>query len=161
MAEPITGPPGLPLLGNLNDIDPGDSMSSLSRLADTYGIYFPSIGRRSIALTFWHAGPIFKLNLGGEDKLFISTHELMNEVCDEKRFSKTVSGPLAQIRNGVEDGLFTAYPGEHNWEIAHRVLMPGTLHIIIWQKKADMVQHLDLYQSVACSTKCMTLLPSW
>ncbi|PMD30907.1 fatty acid hydroxylase [Hyaloscypha variabilis F] len=106
MAEPIPGPPGLPLLGNLNDIDPGDSMSSLSRLADTYG-------------------PIFKLNLGGEDKLFISTHELMNEVCDEKRFSKTVSGPLAQIRNGVEDGLFTAYPGEHNWEIAHRVLMPA------------------------------------
>jgi cytochrome P450 / NADPH-cytochrome P450 reductase len=52
MAEPIPGPPGLPLLGNLNDIDPGDSMSSLSRLADTYGIYFPSIGRRSIALTF-------------------------------------------------------------------------------------------------------------
>jgi cytochrome P450/NADPH-cytochrome P450 reductase len=37
-----------------------------------------------------------------------------------------VAGPLAQIRNCVEDGLFTAHPGEHNWEIAHRVLMPGT-----------------------------------
>ena len=72
------------------------------------------------------AGPIFKLNLGGVDRLFISTHELMNEICDEKRFSKALSGPLEQIRNGIEDGLFTAYPGEHNWEIAHRVLMPGT-----------------------------------
>jgi cytochrome P450/NADPH-cytochrome P450 reductase len=70
-------------------------------------------------------GPIFKLNLEGNDKLFISTHELMNEVCDEKRFTKMVSGALGQIRNGVADGLFTAYPGEHNWEIAHRVLMPA------------------------------------
>lgn len=52
----------------------------------------------------------------------------MDEVCDEKRFTKQVSGSLAQIRNGVNDGLFTAHPGEHNWEIAHRVLMPGTLH---------------------------------
>ncbi len=49
----------------------------------------------------------------------------MNEVSDEKRFSKKVSGPLEQIRNGVKDGLFTAHAGEHNWEIAHRVLMPG------------------------------------
>jgi hypothetical protein len=51
----------------------------------------------------------------------------MDEVCDEKRFTKFVSGALAQIRNGVQDGLFTAHPGEHNWEIAHRVLMPGNL----------------------------------
>jgi cytochrome P450 / NADPH-cytochrome P450 reductase len=72
-------------------------------------------------------GPIFKLSLGGKEKLFISTQELMNEVCDEKRFEKNVSGALEQIRNGVQDGLFTAYPGEHNWEIAHRVLMPGML----------------------------------
>jgi cytochrome P450/NADPH-cytochrome P450 reductase len=49
----------------------------------------------------------------------------MDEVSDEKRFTKMVSGALEQIRNGIKDGLFTAYPGEHNWEIAHRVLMPG------------------------------------
>ena len=126
MAAPIPGPPGLPFLGNLNDIDPGDSLNSLSRLADTYGTQFPSSSHIGNALTPWHSGPIYKLSLGGEDRLFISTHELMNEVCDEKRFSKTVSGPLEQIRNGIEDGLFTAYPGEHNWEVAHRVLMPGT-----------------------------------
>jgi len=83
-----------------------------------------------------NAGPIFKLNLSGEEKLFISTHELMNEVCDEKRFSKTVSGALEQIRNGVGDGLFTAYPGEHNWEIAHRVLMPCRKYLF-WQTEVD------------------------
>ncbi|KAH9204492.1 putative cytochrome P450 oxidoreductase OrdA-like protein [Leptodontidium sp. 2 PMI_412] len=106
MTEPIPGPPGLPLLGNINDIDPADSMADLCRLADTYG-------------------PIFKLNLGGSDRVFISTRELLNEVCDDQRFTKMVSGPLEEIRNGVHDGLFTAYPGEHNWEIAHRVLMPA------------------------------------
>ena len=57
----------------------------------------------------------------------------MNEVCDEKRFAKNVSGALEQIRNGVADGLFTAYSGEHNWEIAHRVLMPGAFWGIGWE----------------------------
>lgn len=37
-----------------------------------------------------------------------------------------VSAGLAEIRNGVNDGLFTAnYPGEENWAIAHRVLVPA------------------------------------
>lgn len=76
-------------------------------------------------LTRWCEGPIFRLTLGGEEKIFITTQSLMDEVCNEKRFSKLVAGSLAQIRNGVQDGLFTAHPGEHNWEIAHRVLMPG------------------------------------
>ncbi|KAL3421663.1 bifunctional P-450/NADPH-P450 reductase [Phlyctema vagabunda] len=106
MTEVIPGPPGLPILGNLNDIDPTDTIHSLGRLADIYG-------------------PIYKLTLGGEEKIFISNHALLNEACDEKRFSKIVAGALNQIRNGVEDGLFTAHPGEHNWEVAHRVLMPA------------------------------------
>ncbi|KAL5312931.1 hypothetical protein ACEPPN_019357 [Leptodophora sp. 'Broadleaf-Isolate-01'] len=119
MTEPIPGPPGLPLLGNINDIDPADSMADLCRLVDTYG-------------------PIFKLNLGGSDRVFISTRELLNEVCDDKRFTKMVSGPLEEIRNGVHDGLFTAYPGEHNWEIAHRVLMPvGGKMGKIWPEGED------------------------
>ncbi|KAH7346150.1 P450 family fatty acid hydroxylase [Rhexocercosporidium sp. MPI-PUGE-AT-0058] len=106
MTEPIPGAPGLPILGNSNDIDPLDATASLCRLAETYG-------------------PIFKATLGGCEKVFISTHELLDEVCDEKRFTKMVFGSLEQIRNGIHDGLFTAYPGEHNWEVAHRVLMPA------------------------------------
>jgi cytochrome P450/NADPH-cytochrome P450 reductase len=34
---PIPGPPGLPILGNIYDLDYPDTVSSLSRLADTYG----------------------------------------------------------------------------------------------------------------------------
>lgn len=32
---------------------------------------------------------------------------------------------MAQVRNATGDGLFTALPGEHSWEVAHRVLMPA------------------------------------
>ncbi|RFU30218.1 hypothetical protein B7463_g6139, partial [Scytalidium lignicola] len=106
MTEPIPGPPGLPLLGNMADLNPADATNSLIRFAHIYG-------------------PIYKLNLGGEDRIFISSRDLLNEICDEKRFQKRVGGALEQIRNGVQDGLFTAYPGEHNWEVAHRVLMPA------------------------------------
>jgi cytochrome P450 / NADPH-cytochrome P450 reductase len=34
---PIPGPPGLPILGNIYDLDYPDTTSSFSRLADTYG----------------------------------------------------------------------------------------------------------------------------
>ncbi|TID25135.1 fatty acid hydroxylase [Venturia nashicola] len=104
--QPIPGPPGLPLLGNLTDLDPVDGIGSLGRLADKYG-------------------EIYKLNLAGMDKLFISSVSLLNDMCDEKRFTKAVQGALEEVRHGVQDGLFTAYPGEHNWEVAHRTLMPA------------------------------------
>lgn len=58
--------------------------------------------------------------------MFISTYELVDEICDEERFTKVVTAGLREIRNGVQDGLFTAdYPGEDNWAIAHRVLVPA------------------------------------
>jgi len=104
---PIPGPPGVPLLGNIPDIDLDHPIESLGRIADTYG-------------------EIFKLRLGrGDDKIFISSQNLLNELCDEKRFMKIVDGPLAQVRNLAYDGLFTAHPGEHNWEVAHRTLLPA------------------------------------
>ncbi|KAF3492289.1 fatty acid hydroxylase [Arthroderma uncinatum] len=106
MPEPIPGPAPLPIVGNAHNLDLVNTYTTLGNLADTYG-------------------PIFKLTLGGQERIFITTQALMNEVCDEKRFSKLVSGALGQIRNGVQDGLFTAHTGEHNWEIAHRVLMPA------------------------------------
>jgi cytochrome P450 / NADPH-cytochrome P450 reductase len=61
----------------------------------------------------------------GKERFFISSHELLNEVCDEKRFVKVVSGGLEQVRNGLKDGLFTAHHGEPNWGIAHRTLVPA------------------------------------
>lgn len=57
--------------------------------------------------------------------MVISSVELMDEFCDEKRFVKVIRGALAEVRNAVGDGLFTAHDGERNWGIAHRVLMPA------------------------------------
>ncbi|KAF2995803.1 hypothetical protein E8E13_000542 [Curvularia kusanoi] len=102
----IPGPPGLPFIGNVSDIDPDNTNQSLCNLTDTYG-------------------PIWKFTLGGNDRIVIGSQALMNEICDEERFSKTVAAGLKQVRNGVHDGLFTAYgPQEENWGIAHRVLLP-------------------------------------
>ena len=55
----------------------------------------------------------------------IGSQALMDEVCDEGRFTKIVAAVLKQARNGVHDGLGTAHrPEERNWGIAHRVLAP-------------------------------------
>lgn len=61
----------------------------------------------------------------GEPRYVISSHELVDEVCNEERFTKKVSAGLNEIRNGVHDGLFTARYGEENWAVAHRALMPA------------------------------------
>ncbi|KIX94974.1 uncharacterized protein Z520_09284 [Fonsecaea multimorphosa CBS 102226] len=106
MSTPIPSPPGIPILGNVLDIDPNNANQSLRHLADKYG-------------------PIFKLSVFGADRYIISSVELLNEICDEKRFHKAVSGALDQVRNGVGSGLFTAYHGEHDWEVAHRTLVPA------------------------------------
>ncbi|KAI1305496.1 bifunctional P-450:NADPH-P450 reductase [Xylaria venustula] len=103
---PIPSPPTLPLVGNVAQIDPVQSRRSFSDFADKYGeifrLYFP----------------------GGRSIVFVNSHRLVDEVCNEKRFAKKPNGVLAEIRNGVHDGLFTAQPGEEAWGIAHRVFGP-------------------------------------
>ena len=69
-------------------------------------------------------GEIFRLDLAGRRVVVCSSHELVNDLCDSERFEKPVSGALEQVRVLTKDGLFTAYPGEHNWGVAHRLLMP-------------------------------------
>jgi cytochrome P450/NADPH-cytochrome P450 reductase len=49
----------------------------------------------------------------------------MDELCDEKRFVKMVGGGIRALRTAVNDGLFTGYMEEHNWQIAHRTLVPA------------------------------------
>ena len=102
----IPQPRPLPILGNLPDIDANASMQSFMRLAEAHG-------------------PIFRLTLGGRTITFLGSQELVNEVCDESRFSKKVHRPLEVIRDFAGDGLFTAYNEEPNWAKAHRLLMPA------------------------------------
>jgi cytochrome P450 / NADPH-cytochrome P450 reductase len=46
----------------------------------------------------------------GRELYVISTAELLNDVSDEKKFSKVVAGPLLLVRNATGDGLFTVRP---------------------------------------------------
>ncbi|KLU91733.1 hypothetical protein MAPG_10682 [Magnaporthiopsis poae ATCC 64411] len=103
---PIPEPSGLPFLGNIGILDREFPLGSMVSLADQYG-------------------EIYRLRLLGSSFVVVSTHALANEVCDEKRFGKAIHPSLQEVRKGVHDGLFTAHPGEENWGIAHRVLMPA------------------------------------
>ncbi|KAL5336528.1 putative cytochrome P450 [Aspergillus crustosus] len=102
----IPEPNGLPFLGNITTINQEFPLGSMLSLAEEYG-------------------EIYRMRFPGRSVVMVSTHALVDEVFDEKRFKKSVSAALRYVRDGVHDGLFTAHMGEVNWEIAHRVLMPA------------------------------------
>lgn len=104
--QPIPQPKKRPLLGNLRELDQDSPIQSLMRLAREFG-------------------PIFRLDLPGRSPIFVSSRELVHELCDEERFDKRVHAPLQEIRAFAGDGLFTARTDETNWGKAHRILMPA------------------------------------
>ena len=59
------------------------------------------------------------------NRIVVSSQALLDELCDEKRFTKSVGGATKALRYAAHDGLFTAYMSEHNWQVAHRILMPA------------------------------------
>lgn len=73
--EPIPSPPGLPILGNLTSLNPEGPIQSMAQLADQYG-------------------PIFQLKMLGRTVTVVSSNALVNEVCDETRFKKTIGSAL-------------------------------------------------------------------
>ncbi|KAK4675784.1 hypothetical protein QC764_512510 [Podospora pseudoanserina] len=107
MSSPLTipGPPGLPLLGNIMDVNPSNTWWSLRTLAEKYG-------------------EIFKIKVLGHEIVFVASAALAEEICDETRFRKFVGGPIVEIRYAVHDALFTAYDHEESWGIAHRIIAP-------------------------------------
>ncbi|KAM0504724.1 hypothetical protein ACHAP8_002110 [Fusarium lateritium] len=102
----IPGPKGsLPVLGNLFDLDLNDSLTSLINMGQKYA-------------------PIFSLELAGHREIMVCSRDLLDELCDETRFHKLVTGGVHKLRPLAGDGLFTAQHGNHEWGIAHRILMP-------------------------------------
>lgn len=116
MPSPIPSPPSLPFVGNLLDIagpkDRDAPLKPFERLADKYG-------------------PIYKLMLGGQERIVIANHELFEEVCDETRFFKAAGPALKSLTrtpaaSGAPPGLFLAPSEKHpDWGQAHRILMPA------------------------------------
>ncbi|ART68640.1 cytochrome [Mycobacterium dioxanotrophicus] len=70
-------------------------------------------------------GPLFYADFTGSRRLYACSLELVDELCDESRFTKGITDRLDRFRTLVENGLFTSYPGENGWEQAHDVLIPG------------------------------------
>ncbi len=104
--EPIPQPPARPIVGNLFDIDRGAPLEDIARLANEYR-------------------PIFKLSFAGREAVFVSGFELVDELCDMRRFDKLVGRGLTEVREFAGDGLFTAHTEETNWQKAHRILLPA------------------------------------
>ncbi|POR33668.1 Bifunctional P450/NADPH-P450 reductase [Tolypocladium paradoxum] len=104
MAEaiPIPEPPGLPLLGNLAEFTTSP-LKDVLRLADTYGGW---VDKTSL-------GSVFRVHLATQPAVFVTTNELVNDLCDEKRFHKSLASVLR------------ARDEEPNWGKAHRVLTPA------------------------------------
>ncbi|MEV6682278.1 cytochrome P450 [Streptomyces erythrochromogenes] len=104
--HPVPGPRGLPVLGNAPALARGSAIEALMGLAQKYG-------------------PIFKLALPSGDRLVVSGADLVEEICDDKRFDKDVGGGLARLRDGaVGTGLFTADTDDPLWRQAHQILLP-------------------------------------
>ena len=45
----------------------------------------------------------------GRQLVVINSHNLLNELCDDKRFPKLVTGAVKEISALVHDGLFTYF----------------------------------------------------
>src|ERR1700690_4187210 len=102
--DPIPHPPTKPVVGNMLSRDSTAPVQNLARLAR-------------------ELGPIFWLDMMGAPIVFVAGHDLVDELSDEKRFDKTVRGPLRRVRAIGGDALFTADTEEPNWSKAHNILL--------------------------------------
>ena len=102
--NPIPQPPAKPVVGNMLSLDSSSPIQDLTRLAK-------------------ELGPIFWLDMMGAPIVFVSGHDLVDELSDEKRFDKAVRGALRRVRAVGGDGLFTADTNEPNWSKAHNILL--------------------------------------
>jgi cytochrome P450/NADPH-cytochrome P450 reductase len=104
--EPIPRPPAKPVVGHMLELDPNGPIQSLMRIAKKMG-------------------PIFELEIMNRAFTVVSGFSIVDELCDEKRFDKSVRGALGRVRELAGDGLFTAYTSEPNWSKAHNILLPN------------------------------------
>ncbi|KAH9989422.1 cytochrome P450 [Xylariaceae sp. FL0662B] len=118
--EPIPGPPGWPLIGNLLDIDLDNTMQSFMALTEEWG-------------------RIFKVRLGGNDRIFLASQELVNEVCSRKEFSKHIMGSIGALAKVLPHGLFTADTAQESWGQARRTLNPAFTPVSIKKMFDEML----------------------
>ena len=122
--HPIPHPPRTPLLGNMLTVDGGAPVQDLMRIAR-------------------EQGPIFWLDMMGTPLVVVSGADLVEELCDEKRFDKAVRGSLRRVRMLGGDALFTADTQEPNWQKAHNILLPTFAHRMMQTYHEGMLDIAD------------------
>lgn len=103
----VPSPPALPVLGHLRQIAKKGLIGYLLEVS------------RDIP------EGIFKLKFGSRVGYFVTSADLVAELCDESRFRKMPGPGLRVVRRFAGDGLFTAFSEEPNWGKAHRILLPA------------------------------------
>ncbi|MEM7060531.1 MAG: cytochrome P450 [Pseudomonadota bacterium] len=101
----IPMPEKMPLIGNVLSVDSTAPLQSLMEMTR-------------------ELGPIMRMDMMGTPIVVASGHDLVHELCDEKRFDKAVRGSLRRVRAIGGDGLFTGDTQEANWSKAHNILLP-------------------------------------
>jgi unspecific monooxygenase len=110
-------------------------------------------------------GPIFQLQIFGQNFVFVSGAELAAEMCDESRFRKGSSPAQEALREYVGDALFTARDGEPNWRLAHDLLLPAfsqsamrRYHPVMLQVARELFAYWDSRPGVVDVSQDMTKL---
>ena len=109
MPAPITvdelpGPHGVPLLGNLLDLNNPHPIDTLVGWAREYG-------------------PVYKLAVPGTTRIVVSGADLMPDICDDDRFDKQLGPGLVAARGTGTPGLFLSETSDPLWRRAHNILM--------------------------------------
>lgn len=69
--------------------------------------------------------------------------ELVAEVNNEALWAKSVGLPIRKLRAVAEDGLFTAFNSEPNWQKAHNILNAGFSQAALRKYHPSMLRALD------------------
>ena len=106
LAAMIPAPRRLPIVGHMHLFRPGRFIQGLMDLATRFD-------------------GLFRLELGANIGVVVTTAALTAELSDETRFRKLLGKALLEVRNITGNGLFTARSDDPDWATAHRVLMPA------------------------------------
>ena len=103
--DQLPGPHGVPFLGNLLDLNTPNPMDKLVEWGREFG-------------------PIYRLQVPGNDRVMISGADLVEEICDDTRFGKQLGAGLKAGQDGqTSQGLFTSETSDPMWRRAHNILM--------------------------------------
>ncbi|MFF3159677.1 cytochrome P450 [Streptomyces sp. NPDC057910] len=115
-------------MGNDERAEPGSAARPEATAPPVVRVVPEEIGRTPVQHTMKLArrhGPLFVREVPHLSSLFAGSLDLVTELSDEERFTKSVGPALQFVRRFAGDGLFTAFNDEPNWAKAHDILLPA------------------------------------